>query len=104
MYKKRRILLKFARDTLGQKPCLQLDTTPVGRFVAKDGMVHLFVEPLFQFGKKHLAPFILEPIGSHLDHKVVRCHHAVVEERHTTESTMTGRNSSMISNAKAGRP
>ncbi len=64
MNEKRRILLNFARDPLRHKPSLQLDATPVGRFVTEEGMVHLFIEPLFKFGKKHLASFILETRGS----------------------------------------
>jgi hypothetical protein len=81
MDEKGRILLNFTGEILRQQSSLQFDTTPVGRFVAKDWMGYLFIEPLFKFGKKYLAPFLLEAIGSQLDYKVIGGQHAVVEER-----------------------
>src|SRR6266516_1929657 len=42
-------------------------------------MLHLFVEPLFKFGKEDGAPLLLETVGSQLDHKIINTEHAMIE-------------------------
>ncbi len=60
---------------------MQLNTSSIAGFVAEDRMIDLFVKSLFEFREEDLAFLLLQAIGSQLHDKVIRCQHAIVEQR-----------------------
>ena len=74
-----RIGIDLACYVFGKEPRLEFKAAPVAGCVAKQGMVHLFVQPLFQFGKEDLAPLLLQTLRSQLDDKTISTAHAMTE-------------------------
>ena len=74
-----RIGIDLAGYVFGQKPRLEFKAAPVAGCVAKQWMVHLLVQPLFQFRKEDLAPLPLQTLRSQLDDKTISTEHAMIE-------------------------